>query len=150
VDTILASIDFALKLGASWTQFTVATPFIGTKLHDWAVGQGFVAADHYKIISSHEGSMGNENLTAPQVHLLHRFGQILARNFINRRGILKNEFRRDPLYTVARGTADVVSRVAGRALFIAGSGVLRVMLRSTPRSPSSGLAAKPRPAGIAP
>src|SRR5581483_1252013 len=43
VDTILASVRFALRLGATWTQFTVATPFIGTRLHDWAAEQGFIA-----------------------------------------------------------------------------------------------------------
>lgn len=44
VDTIL-SIGFAIRLGASWTLFTVATPFIGTRLHDRAVEQGLVARD---------------------------------------------------------------------------------------------------------
>jgi hypothetical protein len=41
----------------------VATPFIGTKLHQWAVGHGLIADDHYRIISSHEGSIGNEHLS---------------------------------------------------------------------------------------
>src|SRR5258707_10118075 len=42
VDTILTSIAFALSLKASWTQFTVATPFIGTRLHDWAAQLGLI------------------------------------------------------------------------------------------------------------
>ena len=137
MDTILASIRFALRLGATWTQFTVATPFIGTKLHDWAAEQGFIAKDRYEIVSSHEGSMGNENLTPSQVHLLHRFGQVLARNVLNRRGILKNELRHDPLYSALRSTADLASRVGGRTLFAIGSGALRLTLRGKARGPAT-------------
>ncbi len=133
VDTILRSMRFALGLGASWTQFTVATPFIGTKLHDWAVELGFVAADHYQIISAHEGSIGNENLTPAQVHRLHRFAQILQRNFINRRGILKNELRRDPLYRFAKGAMDLLMAPAEWALFTVGSAVLRLSMPHTRR-----------------
>jgi anaerobic magnesium-protoporphyrin IX monomethyl ester cyclase len=152
VDTILATIAFALKLKASWTQFTVATPFIGTRLHDWAVEQGLVGREHYQIISSHEGSIGNENLSPRQVHLMHRFAQILQRDLINRRGVLKNENRRDPLYRSAKGVTDAVFDVASRLFFAAGSGLLRLTLRSARRGPAttSSLRARPRPAGIAP
>jgi radical SAM superfamily enzyme YgiQ (UPF0313 family) len=152
VDTILATIAFALKLKASWTQFTVATPFIGTRLHDWAVEQGLVAKEHYHIVSSHEGSIGNENLTPRQVHLMHRFAQILQRDLINRRGVLKNENRRDLAYRAVKGAADVVFDVAARAFFLAGSAALRLSLRSARRGPAttSPMQARPRPAGIAP
>ncbi|HEX7977472.1 MAG TPA: radical SAM protein [Gemmatimonadaceae bacterium] len=137
VDTILASVRFALRLGATWTQFTVATPFIGTKLHDWAAEQGLIAKDRYTIVSSHEGSMGNENLTPAQVHMLHRFAQILARNVLNRRGLLKNELRRDGAYRAVRETADGISRVVGRTMFAVGSVGLRTMLRGAARGPAT-------------
>jgi len=120
VDTILNTIRFAVDIGASWTQFTVATPFIGTKLHQWAVGHGFIAPDHYKLISSHEGSIGNERLSAAQIHRLHRFAQIVQRNLINRRGILKNEGRTNPIYRVAKAIADAGGRFAARACLWAG------------------------------
>jgi len=133
VDTILRTIAFALRLGASWTQFTVATPFIGTRLHDWAVEQGLVASDHYQIISANEGSIGNENLSPAQVHRLHRFAQILQRNFINRRGVLKNELRKDPLYRLAKGALDAVAFPAERAFFLAGSAILRLSMPTARR-----------------
>lgn len=133
VDTILQSIRFALGLGASWTQFTVATPFIGTGLHDWAVEHGFVPADHYRIISANEGSIGNENLTPAQVHRLHRFAQILQRNFINRRGILKNELRRDLAYRMAKTTLDVLIAPLEWGFFLAGSALLRLSMPHTLR-----------------
>ena len=133
VDTILQSIRFALSLGASWTQFTVATPFIGTGLHDWAVEHGFVPADHYRIISANEGSIGNENLTPAQVHRLHRFAQILQRNFINRRGILKNELRRDLPYRIAKAVLDALVAPIERGFFFAGSAILRLSMPDTRR-----------------
>ena len=133
IDTILASIRFATRLNASWIQFTVATPFIGTRLHDWASGLGLVARDHYRIISSHEGSIGNENLSPAQVHRLHRFAQILQHNFINRRGILKNEHRQDLVYRMARRAANLMFGWAGGAFYQAGSLVLRATMRGTRR-----------------
>jgi anaerobic magnesium-protoporphyrin IX monomethyl ester cyclase len=133
VDTILTSIGFALSLGASWTQFTVATPFIGTRLHDWAVEHGFVAQDHYKIISANEGSIGNENLTPAQVHRLHRFAQILQRDFINRRGILKNELRQDQVYRLAKHVMDAAFGLLGRAFYLSGSALLRLSMPKTRR-----------------
>jgi anaerobic magnesium-protoporphyrin IX monomethyl ester cyclase len=132
LDTILATIRFGLKLKASWIQFTVATPFIGTKLHDWAVDHGLIEAEHYKMISSHEGSMGNENLTPVHVHELHRFAQILQRNFINRRGVLKNENRSDPVYRALRRGLDVACGVMGAAAFALGEAYFR--RRITPAS----------------
>jgi anaerobic magnesium-protoporphyrin IX monomethyl ester cyclase len=144
VDTILRSIRFGLRLGASWTQFTVATPFIGTRLHDWAVEQGFVARDHYRIISAHEGSIGNENLTPGQVHRLHRFAQILQRNFINRRGILKNELRRDPAYRLAKGALDLLMKPLEWAFFHAGSALLRLSMPRARRGAATTVTHKPR------
>jgi anaerobic magnesium-protoporphyrin IX monomethyl ester cyclase len=147
VETILKTIAFAIRLRASWTQFTVATPFIGTKLYDWAVVNGKIEQGVYKIISSHEGSMGNENLTAPEVHRLHRFAQILQRNLINRRGVLKNEQRNDLPYRIARGVANVLADLGAHAWFWAGSMFFRTTIPN--RSGSSPSASAPVVAGEA-
>jgi anaerobic magnesium-protoporphyrin IX monomethyl ester cyclase len=144
IDTILESIRFALRLGASWTQFTVATPFVGTRMHDWAVEHGFIASDRYQIISANEGSIGNENLSAAQVHRLHRFAQILQRNFINRRGILKNELRRDPAYRLAKGVLDLLVAPVERAFFFAGSALLRLSMPHTLRGSATTVPRKVR------
>lgn len=138
VDTILTTIRFGLRLGASWTQFTTATPFIGTRLHDWAVEHGFVAADHYRIISAHQELIGNENLTAAQVHRLHRFAQLMQKNFINRRGILKNELRTEWAYRIAKRTLDSLMAPLEWAVFNGASAVLRKSIRqSTGHGPAT-------------
>ena len=144
VDTILESIHFALRLKPSWTQFTVATPFIGTRLHDWAVEKGFIDQDHYQIISANEGSIGNENLTPAQVHRLHRFAQILQRNFINRRGILKNDLRRDRSYRLAKRALDLLVAPVEMAFFAAGSAVLRWSMPKTLRGAATIVPHAPR------
>ncbi len=143
VDTILTTVRFALRLRASWTQFTVATPFIGTRLHDWAVAENLVPENHYRIISAHEGSIGNENLSPHQVHLLHRFAQLMQKAFINRGNLLKNEARKG-LYATARHVADIVFPMAGWFFYHIGSAVLRATLRSAGRGPATVRATGPQ------
>ena len=116
VKTILDSIEFAVEIQAGWIQFTVSTPFIGTKLHRFAVEHGLIDKDFYKIISSHEGSVGNENLNAAQIHSLHVFAQFIARNLLNRRGILKNANVKNPAYRSAKWAADLTSRSVANLL----------------------------------
>jgi hypothetical protein len=120
VQTILSSIEFAVDVRANWTQFTVATPFAGTPMHDWAVRQGFIAPDFYRIISAHDGSPGNEHLRPRDIERLYRFARFLQDNLINRRGILKNETRRDWGYRVARGATDIVMHAAAALMVRAG------------------------------
>lgn len=125
LETILDTVGFAARIRPSWTQFTVATPFIGTPLREWAVGRGLVSEESYEIVSSHVGSMGNENLTAEQVHRLHRFARFLQNNLINRRGVLKDANRKDPLYRAARRAADGIFGVAAGGFVRAGQWYFR-------------------------
>jgi hypothetical protein len=67
------------------------------------------------------------------VHRLHRFALILQRNFINRRGILKNVLRRDKPYLVAKATLDAIARPVELAIFLLGSALLRLSMPSTRR-----------------
>jgi anaerobic magnesium-protoporphyrin IX monomethyl ester cyclase len=120
LETILRSIAFAVEIGANWTQFTVATPFAGTPLHDWAVREGFIAPDFYKIINAHDGSVGNEHLRSRDIVRLHRFARFLQNNLLNRRGLLKNHTRRDVPYRTARRATDQLTRAAARLLMQVG------------------------------
>jgi len=121
VETILGTIEFAIRLNANWVQFTAATPFIGTKLRRWAVDRGLVSEDEYSYVSSHQATVGNENLTKEQVDRLHRFAKLFERFLLNRGGILKDDTREGAVYGAARSTANFVSAVSARALFAIGS-----------------------------
>lgn len=132
VESILATVRFAVELRATWVQFTTATPFKGTPLHDWAVERGFVAPDFYQIVSSHVGAMGNEVLTPETVRRLHRFAQFLQNNLVNRRGVLKNEERRDLPYRALKAVADAATGLLARAFVAVGSARLRRALRDAP------------------
>jgi len=120
VETILETIGFAIRLNANWVQFTAATPFIGTKLRRWAVDRGLATEDEYAYVSSHEATVGNENLTKQQVDALHRFAKLFERFLLNRGGILKDENRRDAVYATARSAANFLSAVSARTLFAIG------------------------------
>ena len=89
VETIFNSMRFAVQIRPHWVQFTAATPFIGTKLRDWAIEQGLTEKDDLAYINSHEAIMGNENLSVKQIYRLHRIAQTIQNYLINRRGILK-------------------------------------------------------------
>lgn len=109
LQTILDSMEFAVTMHANWTQFTVATPFVGTPMHDWAVKEGFISQDFYRIRNAHTSSPGNENLRAHDIERLHRFAHLLQ-GLLNRRGLLKNERRKDKPYRAAKACADGLAR----------------------------------------
>ena len=120
VGTILSTIQFAIRLRANWIQFTAAAPFIGTKLREWAVARGLVTPDEYAYVSSHSTMMGNENLSKEQVQSLLRFAQFIQNYLINRKGILKDESHRGPVYRTAKALADLATDAAARVAFALG------------------------------
>jgi hypothetical protein len=139
LETILDSMEFAVKMKANWTQFTVATPFVGTPMHDWAVKQGFISPDFYQILNAHTTSPGNEHLSATDIERLHRFAHVLQDVFLNRKGILKNERRRDPVYRVLKAVTDTVMH--GLAVTTAKAGrryFQRTITEAPPESPRRG------------
>jgi len=124
LQTILDSIEFAVEMRPSWTQFTVATPFIGTPMHDWAVKQGLVEPDFYEIRNAYSSSPGNEHLRPADIERLHRFAHLLQEALLNRRGVFKNERRRDAPYRLIKAALDAVTHAmavgavrAGRRYF---------------------------------
>ena len=119
VETILDTIEFAIDMKPTWMQFTAASPFIGTKLRDWAVGHGLVTDDEYAYISSHSVTIGNEHLSKEQVQSLYRFARFIQAYLLNRKGILKDEGH-TKLHAAAKRTADVVSIRLANIIFALG------------------------------
>lgn len=135
LETILASIEFAVRMNSNWTQFTVATPFIGTPMHRWAVEQELISPEFYRIVNAHTMSPGNGTLRAADIVRLHHFAKFLQDNFINRRGILKNVLRDDLPYRVTRSIADALSHAGALAIFRGGRAYFRRSVRPLPPAP---------------
>lgn len=119
VDTILSTIQFSFEMKTDWVQFTAASPFIGTKLRQWAIEHGQASEDEYAYINCYEGSMGNENLTREQVNQLTHFAQFIGTYLINRKGLLKEE-RTAVWYRPARAVFDALSLGMARLVFHTG------------------------------
>src|SRR5258708_33052875 len=77
IETVLDTIKFPLEIRPNWVQFTPASPLIGTKLRDWAVGNALAAEDEYAYVNSHDAIIGNENLPKAQLHSLHGFAPFI-------------------------------------------------------------------------
>jgi len=117
VRTILHTIHLAIKMEADWIQFTAASPFVGTKLREWAVAKGLVREDEYAYINSHQAIIGNENLSKEQVRALLWVAQFIQHYLINRKGILKDDRRSGAIYRSAKALADVISDRLARTMF---------------------------------
>jgi anaerobic magnesium-protoporphyrin IX monomethyl ester cyclase len=116
VETIFKTMKFALEIKPHWVQFTAATPFIGTKLRDWAIEQKLAEKDEYAYVSSHETIMGNENLSVAEVRRLHRTAQFIQSYLINRKGILKAGSKKSAFYRTAQSAADFGCNLIARAV----------------------------------
>lgn len=120
VETIFNSMKFAVQIKPHWVQFTAATPFIGTKLRDWAIEQGLTEKDDLAYINSHEAIMGNENLSVSEVYAIHRFAQRIQNYLINRKGILKRTGNVSGVYSILESAADAGCDLTAKAAIMLG------------------------------
>ncbi len=120
VTSILKTIKFAIDIQPTWVQFTAASPFIGTKLRDWAIEHGLTTEDKYAYISSHDVQMGNENLSEKQVQTLLHFAQFFQNYLINRGGVLKDHHMPGAGRKVATSLADTAGRSTAKMLYSVG------------------------------
>lgn len=132
VETIFDSIEFAVDIQASWTQFTVATPFVGTPMHEWAVSLGVIQPDFYRIVNAHTQSAGNENIEGKDIERLHRFAKVLQELLLNRRGILKNERRQAGPYLFAKRGIDWLAHTVAAGAVRLGRPYFRWSIRPGP------------------
>jgi len=131
VTSILKTIRFAIDMRPTWVQFTAASPFIGTKLRDWALEHGLTSPDKYAYISSHGVQMGNDHLSERQIDQLVRFAQFFQNKLINRGGVLKDHRAPGAGRRVATLAADKTSHATARALYSLGSRRLRRQMPAT-------------------
>lgn len=75
LSSIAETMEFAEKLNADISQFTVATPYPGTRLHAWAEKKKYIEKYSDDMITGYEALMRNENLTAEQIRVIRNAAQ---------------------------------------------------------------------------
>jgi radical SAM superfamily enzyme YgiQ (UPF0313 family) len=72
-ESINKMVDFAIKLKPPFVQFTVATPYPGTKLESWARERGYIQNNFtLEAITGSVPIMRNEHLTVKEIEKLRR------------------------------------------------------------------------------
>lgn len=130
VDSVLKTVKFAIDMRTTWIQFTAASPFIGTKLRDWALERGLTEPDEYAYVNSHMVLMGNGNLSKDQVKTLLDFAQFFENFVINRKGILKDDANTSPIYRAVKAIADFVSRFGAQIIYAFGKAYMERQMKS--------------------
>jgi len=73
------TIDYATRLDAAFTQFTVATPFFGTRLRIWAEENNFIENNSPLKITGYDATMRNEYMTVKEIQCLQSFANQAVR-----------------------------------------------------------------------
>jgi radical SAM superfamily enzyme YgiQ (UPF0313 family) len=84
----LKTINYAVKLNSNFSQFTVATPYFGTKLRDWAEKNNFIECNSNSNLTGYNVAMKNENLSVYDIQELYYFAnkslEMQPKNIIRR------------------------------------------------------------------
>ncbi len=85
-ESVMKTIEYAVTLGADISQFTVATPYLGTGLYDWAMKHSYIKTLDLDGITGYEAMMDNEALTADRMMEIRNGAQHLLNIIQSRRG----------------------------------------------------------------
>lgn len=77
VVTFLDTLNYAIDLKADISQFTVATPYLGTGMYEWAFNNNYIETFDINKITGFEVMMRNENLSSEQIMLMRSHAQRL-------------------------------------------------------------------------
>ena len=69
----LATIDYALALAPRAVQFTVATPYPGTGLWEWASTNGYIEEGSFSAMTGYEATMRTEHLRVDELASLRDY-----------------------------------------------------------------------------
>jgi radical SAM superfamily enzyme YgiQ (UPF0313 family) len=69
----LATIDYAVALAPRAVQFTLATPYPGTRLWEWASGHGFIEEGSFSALTGYEATMRTEHLRVDELASLRDY-----------------------------------------------------------------------------
>jgi len=98
LESVMETIEYAVTLGADVSQFTVATPYLGTGLYDWAMEHNAIKGLDLDDITGFEAMMDNEVLSAESMMKMKDSAQALLNVIQNRRakgGLTRKELKED-------------------------------------------------------
>lgn len=95
-ESVIKTVSWIRKLSIPYAQFTIATPYPGTNLEDWAIKNNYILNKDENKITGYECLMRNEKMGPKTIVSLYKYANITAplstRNIIKRirsRGILQ-------------------------------------------------------------
>jgi len=103
--SVMETIEYAVTLGADVSQFTVATPYLGTGLYDWAMEHDTIKGFDLDGITGFEAMMDNEALSSERMMNLRNGAQALLNIMQSRRGADDEERLTDDKSTLATLTS---------------------------------------------
>jgi len=98
LESVMETIEYAVTLGADVSQFTVATPYLGTGLYDWAMKHNVIKSFDIDNITGLEAMMDNEALSAERMMKMKDMAQALLNVIQSRRakgGLPRKELKED-------------------------------------------------------
>ena len=116
VKSSLKTIRYAKKLNPHFVQFTVVTPYKGTKLWKWAKERGFIDELNLGKVTGFEVIMGNENISREKLRDSVKFAYSYFNSITLKESILKNfrpfNFLRDlrKIIALRKQEKDILSR----------------------------------------
>jgi radical SAM superfamily enzyme YgiQ (UPF0313 family) len=75
IRSVLDTVKYAIELNANISQFTVATPYLGTDLYRWAQENNYIESHDISKVTGYEAMMRNEFLTSEQIIQLRNEAQ---------------------------------------------------------------------------
>ncbi len=67
------SVNFAIELNPEYCQFTIASPYPGTKLRRWAEENEFLENEEWNLVSGYSATMRNEKLSCVEIAKLRDY-----------------------------------------------------------------------------
>lgn len=90
VKSSLKTIKYAKRLNPNFVQFTVATPYKGTELYNWAKANGYINDLNLGKVTGFDVIMGNENITKEKLRAIVDFAYRYFRHSTIKEAIVKN------------------------------------------------------------
>jgi radical SAM superfamily enzyme YgiQ (UPF0313 family) len=96
--SILKTVSWVRKLNIPYAQFTIATPYPGTRLEEWAKKEGYLLSKEYNDATGYSCLMKNEFIGPKTIGLLYKYSNLSSQ--LGNKNILKRIKKRGSLQVI--------------------------------------------------